>query len=105
MWVFLNNSFLSIVAHRDKPDSLMVRARFAGDIEQVFPSYVAQKTPDGDYLFRAVIPRGVVQAAIAANIASIDYPNFKGSVEEQARHDAYLGAWSVMHRAQKNESN
>jgi hypothetical protein len=37
MWVFLNDSFLSIVAHRTEPGVLLVRARTAGDIEAVFP--------------------------------------------------------------------
>ena len=37
MWIFLSDSFLSIVAHRDKPGVLLVRARRAGDIEAVFP--------------------------------------------------------------------
>ena len=37
MWIFQNDSFLSIVAHRDKPGMLLVRARKAGDIEAVFP--------------------------------------------------------------------
>ncbi len=33
MWVPLNDVFHSIVAHRGKPDTLLVRARSARDIE------------------------------------------------------------------------
>lgn len=37
MWICLNDAFLSIVAHRDKPGVLLVRARRPGDIERTFP--------------------------------------------------------------------
>lgn len=35
MWIFTPKAFLSIVAHRGKPDYLLVRARLPGDIENV----------------------------------------------------------------------
>lgn len=50
MWVFLNNSFLSIVAHRDKPDVLIVRARRAGDIEAIFPQAATWQDPEARLL-------------------------------------------------------
>jgi hypothetical protein len=37
MWIFLNDSFLSIVANRELAGVLLVRARKEGDIEAVFP--------------------------------------------------------------------
>lgn len=39
MWVFMSDSFLSIVADStvSKSDCLLVRARREGDIERVFP--------------------------------------------------------------------
>ena len=33
MWIFMNDSMLSIVAHKDKPEHLLVRSRIEGDIE------------------------------------------------------------------------
>lgn len=32
MWVCLSGAFLSIVAHRERPAQILVRARLAGDI-------------------------------------------------------------------------
>ena len=32
MWIFLPNAMLSIVAHRQRADFLMIRARIKGDI-------------------------------------------------------------------------
>ena len=100
MWIFLNDSFLSVVAHRDRPDDLLVRARRQGDIERVFPEAEVQTTPAADYAFRAVLPREVVGAAVSKAAEEIAYPNFKGSVTEPDRHDAYMSVWGVMRRLQ-----
>lgn len=106
MWVFLNDAFVSIVAHRDKPDTLMVRARFAGDLQRLFPSRAKQvkRTPSADYLFRVEVPRGEVAEMLSLAALSVDYPNFKASVPERWRHDIYAGCWSVMWRAQTNRA-
>ncbi len=96
MWIFLNNSFLSIVSDRDNPDNLLVRARLKGDIERLFPKIKAVHSPKADYAFRASIPRDEVSNAIAKQVKSVDYDNFKNSVEEHDRHDAYFDVWSVM---------
>ena len=36
MWVFLNNSFLSIVENRNNKEELLVRSRIKGDIAKGF---------------------------------------------------------------------
>lgn len=105
MWVFMNDSFLSIVQHRDKPEWLVVRARVKGDIERAFPEVNATRTPDADYLFRAEIPRSVVGRVMENAFNKIDYDNFKNSVHERDRHDAYLQVWSTMHRFQTVRAN
>jgi hypothetical protein len=96
MWIFLNNAFLSIVAHRDKPDLLLVRARAEGDIKRTFPDSEIWEDPVADYRYRAELPRPEVAAAIAERVSGIEYDNFKGSVQEADRHDAYLHVWSAM---------
>lgn len=102
MWVFLSDSFLSIVAHDKRADLLMVRARFPGDIKRVFPKARVQRTRDRDYAYRAAVPRQVVQHALSAAAKAIAYPNFKNSVpaDHHARHAAYLDVWVAMARAQ-----
>lgn len=99
MWVMLNDAALSIVADRHS-DGLMVRARFGGDIERVFPKSVVRMTPAGDYLYRAVVSREDVADALTKAAKSIRYDDFKSSVDDDFRHDVYLGVWSVMRRAQ-----
>ncbi len=104
MWIHLSDAFLSVVAHRTQPDDLLVRARVAGDIERVFPDAVVTMTPDADYRFRAVLPRGVVAGALAGSVLTIEYDNFKNSVTEHDRHDACMDVWSVMHRFQTDRA-
>ncbi len=45
MWVCLSDAFFSIVAHRDRPDDLLVRTRRAG--EAVSPRITDFLKPDG----------------------------------------------------------
>jgi hypothetical protein len=102
MWVALNNAFLSIVAHRAKPDILLVRARLKGDIESVFPNASVFTDTSADYRYRAEIPRGEVGAALAAIATTINYDNFKASVHDPRRHAAYMDVWSTMQRLQRD---
>ena len=105
MWIFLNNAFVSIVADRENSSRLLVRARFGGDIQRAFGQDVTEReTPHADYRFRAFLDRERVGATLQAQIMAIDYPNFKASVEDHARHDVYLDVWDVMHRAQEQQA-
>jgi hypothetical protein len=97
MWIFLNDSFLSIVADRERPDGLRVRARIAGDIERVFPhAKVEDRGGTADYRFCAVLPRRTVGLLLCGAVRTIDYPNFKESVKDPDRHRVYANVWAVM---------
>lgn len=102
MWIFMNDAFLSIVAHREKAHTMLVRARIEGDIERVFPDAKVKRTENADYLFRAEINTVDVLVAISNEVASIDYDNFKASIphDDDERHWAYLEVWKTMHRCQ-----
>jgi hypothetical protein len=105
MWIFLNDAFLSIVEHREYASKLLVRARVQGDIERVFPAAKVLHTPvRADYAYRAVIDRTIVVKAISTQVLNIDYPNFKNSVKEDDRHDAYLAVWLTMNDYQRQRA-
>lgn len=53
MWIFLNDSFLSIVQKPGDRDHITVRARLRGDIEAVFPDAAVIEGAGTDYRFRA----------------------------------------------------
>jgi len=107
MWVFLNNAFLSIVAHREEPNMLMVRSRMAGDIEKTFPDAEVIRTDAADYRYRTTIQRRRVEEVMLNIVHNIGYDNFKSSIpaHETGRHDAYLDVWSVMLRYQHKEDD
>ena len=98
MWICLNRAFLSIVTPAGEPDSdvLLVRARRKGDIQSVFPGAKVRRTPERDYLYRALIPRIEVARALADEVTNVDYSNFKNSVKNRPLHDAFARIWSIM---------
>ena len=100
MWIFMNDAFLSIVAHRADIHHLLVRARREGDIQAAFPGYDVETTSNADYRYRAMIPRSEVATVIAGKLLNLNYDNFKNSVPDNPRHDAYFGVWHVMNRYQ-----
>lgn len=106
MWIFLKDSFLSIV---DKGDAsgrtLLVRARRPGDIERVFPDAQVAAGGGTDYAFRARIDREQVAQALASQVRAIRAPNFKDTVTETGRHHAYMDVWSAMLRYQRQGAN
>jgi hypothetical protein len=99
MWIFLNNAFLSIVDKGDKTgQTLLVRARRHEDIKRVFPDADIVEGAGTDYRYRARVDRKIVARAIADSVRDIRYPNFKSSVEDRSRHDAYMDVWAAMLR-------
>lgn len=100
MWIFLNDSFVSVVEDRADSSRLVVRARKEGDVERFVQGAMSAElrvvqTDHADYRFRASVPRRVVARVLEAVALSIDYPNFKDSVDDEDRHDAYLRVWSA----------
>ena len=96
MWVFLNNSFLSVVDKAPDPANLVVRARVEGHIDAVFPNAKVIRDASGDYLFRAFIPRELVAEAMVEAVMGIGYNNFKNSIRDKRYHDACSRVWGVM---------
>ena len=104
MWIFLKNSFISIVQKPEDTDGMLtVRARVKGDIERAFPDTKVKVTKGQgtDYLYRARIPREIVAAVISNQIMDLNYPNFKGDIKNDAHHDACMAVWNVMCRHQR----
>ncbi len=79
---------------------LLVRARRKGDIEAVFTGFKARRTPGHDYPYRAVLQRTVVAEKVLERVLTMNYANFKGSVSDPDRHEAYFGVWARMREYQ-----
>ena len=112
MWVFCKYGFFSAVQHKDKPGTLLVRARFKGDLERLVESMTEDEhklcssvveTPIADYLFRMEIPKDVFAKVMERITSEIDYENFKDSVHEgngSQRDYAYMRCWADLRLSQ-----
>ena len=112
MWIFCKCGFFSAVQHRDKPDTLLVRGRFGGDLERLLDRLSPEErescssvteSPNADYLYRMEIPKHIFAKAVGEIADEIDYGNFKDSVHEgygSPRDAAYMGCWSELRTGQ-----
>jgi len=101
MWIQFNNAFLSIVENRDNKLELLVRARVKGDIEKVFPEANVFEDDNADYKYRALISKAKVAARMMLKMTEINYDNFKNSVKETKRKNAYSNVWVELRKLQK----
>ena len=107
MWLVTTRGFFSTVAHRDRADLVLVRARKREDLESlselIGPVEIAH-TPRRDCAFRAEVPRERWSAALVLLAAEIDYPNFKNAVAEHQGPDRagiYHHEWSELTELQR----
>jgi hypothetical protein len=104
MWIFTNNSFVSVVARKNHYDMVVVRGRVKGDVLRFLApaGYTGKETEAAgtDYAVRCLVPRSMFIEALLKAGDTVKYCNFKNSVREVARHDAYMGVWHVMHDLQ-----
>ncbi len=96
MWVFVPGGFASIVAHRDRPGQLLVRARRREDLERFYAGALmptVHELAEADYRFRVVDERRSVANLAARHVQSIDYDNFKAHPANQPREGMLLRVW------------
>ncbi len=128
MWLFLPFGFFSIVAHRERPADVLVRARSQADLdtfadalddavheasgrkrELTHAGANVKSTPRADYPFRLIASRKDVSALLARFLEGggvdndppeLDYDNFKDRVAESdpERAHLYLEVWSSMRK-------
>ena len=100
MWIFLPESFISVVQKPGDTDTLTVRARIKGDIESVFPEAYVEADKGTDYKYRARVSRQAVAQVLHDQVMSLNWGNFKGEVKDRKRHDAYMNVWREMYAIQ-----
>jgi len=118
MWLFTKIGFTSVVAHRDDPETMLMRFRCQEDAES-FREAIAivtcgtgrenpqvLRTPEGDYRYRFEVRRATWDRLSGYLANLVDYPNFKDSVHlvalqdgtvdteiEKGRARTYLDVW------------
>lgn len=102
MWVFLRDSFISIVQLDPESRLLQVRARVRGDIEHVFPEAHVAEDDSADYRFTAAISRDRIAQAVALQVTHTDYVDLIEAihVNDDDRREAYTSVWARMAQEQ-----
>ena len=97
-WLCFNDAFLSVVNHRTDQKLLVVRARRAEHLRNIFGlSADIRVAHDRDYKYRTIADRKAVAKIIASRMERINYGNFKDSVKSDRLHDLYVKFW-MLHR-------
>ena len=111
MWIFTRHGFLSAVKNlnaRGPQDALLVRSRSKEDLSRLARfitgktkgRYVPRvmRTRRADYLYRMTCSRAMLAAFLEAQVAQLDYPNFKNEIAktDAPRARAYADVWAVL---------
>ena len=93
MWIAHTKGWLSIVAHRDYPDMLLVRSRRPSHISSLFHDAEIYEDAWADYPYRADISRSEVANVLIDQASNIQYDNFKNHVNEKELSHALAKVW------------
>ncbi len=103
MWLFTSEGFVSVVAHSEKPDTLLVRARDEDSLLSLVEATGAtlKHTKNNDYPYRIEASPGALSSWLADEVSNLDYTNYKAHMWSQrpefrqALHDVYASMLAV----------
>lgn len=106
MWAFSKEGFVSVVAHSEKPDTLLVRARDEDSLLSLVEATGAtlKHTPSHDYPYRIEALRQAFSAWLAEQASNISYSNYKSEMwlSRPDFHNALMDVWVAMHQVTPN---
>jgi hypothetical protein len=106
MWLFTSQGFISVVAHNEKPVTLLVRARDEGSLLSLVEATRAtlRHTPSNDYPYRIEVLREALSAWLADQVFNLDWTNYKAHMwsERPELGDALHDVWVAMHQVTPN---
>lgn len=106
MWLFTSEGFVSVVAHTEKPDTLLVRGRDEDSLLSLVGATGAtlRQTPSNDYPYRIEVLREAFSAWLADQVFNLDYTNYKAHMwsERPEFGDALHDVWVAMHQVTSN---
>lgn len=96
MWIFSTKGFISVVKHRNKADTFLVRGRNEAHIREVCDRADVTFTAKADYPYRIEVSK-VELARILFRLADkLNYTNFKSAVKEEVYYWFLNHIWSIM---------
>ena len=115
MWLITTTGFYSVVEKPwDRPTgTLTVRARVHADLESLRVTSLPElgeirEDSAADYRYRAQAPREAVARAMHAQVAGINYDNFKNAVgrrQGRGRAAVYHDVWEALYRLQSAQGS
>jgi len=103
MWLFTTAGFYSVVRHRERADTFLVRGRKYGDLHNLFrfiPQRQILELEYADYRYRILVSREEWRYLIAHLAEEIDYPDFKSKIARTAgqaeKAKPYAAVWKIM---------
>ena len=106
MWTFFSGGFISVVAHNEKPDTLLVRARDEDSLLSLVEATGAtlKSTPTADYPYRLEVLRTAYSSWLADQVSNLDYSNYKAAMglSRPDFHSALTDVWVAMHQVTPN---
>ncbi len=105
MWLVTKNSFVSVVAHRQRPNDVLVRARRKKDLVRLFPKKVKFIFTDkqADYHYRLILSKAELSKTVTDYIMQqLTYDNFKAAQDpdSQSWTDFLHGIWHLGYHMQ-----
>lgn len=91
MWAFTKEGFVSVVAHSEKPDTLLVRARDEDSLLSLVEATGAtlRHTPSNDYPYRIEVLRTAYSAWLGDQVSNLWVtsvpPGFASSTDRSTR--------------------
>jgi len=101
MWVLLNTGPVSVAAHRDDKEMLLVWARTRNHLEAAVGGDYRDKIvemSDADYKFCVEIDRETWATRLGEITKAINYDNFKNSVDNPELSVVYHDVWGIFAR-------
>ncbi|MEX2193902.1 MAG: hypothetical protein WD844_01330 [Thermoleophilaceae bacterium] len=104
MWLITTQGFYSVVAHRTRPEHVLVRARAREDLEALreqIPTLELYEDAGADYRWRADVHRDHWRGALIQLADRVDYDNFKNAVaarQGMKREAVYHRVWRELLR-------
>jgi hypothetical protein len=110
MWIYTRDGFVSVRASALDPMNVVCRFRTRKHAQAFADRCKVNRvvtTDDTDYRYRFEVSRGVLAGQVAAEIALLDYSNFKAAVSAAGDDVNYVAAlhetWFVHHEMQQKE--
>lgn len=100
MYICLKDGFLALANKYCGPDELMVRARRAEHIKNVFPDVEVRYQPQYDYHYTAVVSKKDIVAMMTDRIMGLQPGSVKAGAVDEDLSNAYYKVWDIMEQMQ-----